>query len=32
MPEFRKFDIKTSIFALENKKSAENSRLNPESE
>ena len=32
MPEFRKFDIRTSKFALENKKSAENSRVNPESE
>ncbi|NCV80316.1 MAG: MFS transporter, partial [Actinobacteria bacterium] len=32
MPEFRKFDIRTSTFALENKKSAENSRLNPDSE
>ena len=32
IPEFRKFDIRTSKFALENKKSAENSRVNPESE
>jgi MFS family permease len=32
MPEFRKFDIRTSKFALENKKSAENSRVNPDSE
>ena len=32
MPEFRKFDIRTSSFALENKKSAENSRVNPDSE
>jgi MFS family permease len=32
IPEFRKFDIRTSKFALENKKSAENSRVNPDSE
>ena len=32
MPEFRKFDIRTSKFALENKKSAENSGVNPDSE
>jgi len=32
MPEFRKFDIRTSKFALENKKSAEDSRVNPDSE
>jgi MFS family permease len=32
MPEFRKFDIRTSKFALENKKSAENSGVNPASE
>lgn len=32
IPEFRKFDIRTSTFALENKKSAENSRVNPDSE
>jgi MFS family permease len=32
MPEFRKFDIRTSEFALENKKSAENSGVNPDSE
>ena len=31
IPEFRKFDIRTSKFALENKKSAENSRVNPDS-
>jgi len=32
MPEFRKFDIRTSKFALENKKSAENPGVNPDSE
>ena len=32
IPEFRKFDIRTSIFALENKRSAENLRSNPQSE
>jgi len=32
MPEFRKFDIRTSKFALENKKSVENSGVNPDSE
>lgn len=31
IPEFRKFDIRTSIFALENRKSAENSRINRQS-
>ena len=32
LPEFRKFDIRTSNFALENQKMAEKLRLNPPSE
>ena len=32
IPEFRKFDIRTSKYALENKKLAENSGVNPDSE
>jgi len=32
LPEFRKFDIRTSEFSLENQKSAEKLRVNPQSE
>jgi len=32
IPEFRKFDIRTSKYALENQKMAEKLRVNPDSE
>jgi hypothetical protein len=32
LPDFRKFDIRTNKYALENQKMAEKLRLNPQSE
>jgi hypothetical protein len=32
LPDFRKFDIRTNKYALENQKMAEKSRVNPQSE